>query len=237
VLFANRAKYEEINMLATKNRVDIGIDTKQVLKTIGYHGNCTPPARTLSLVDEYLENFHNLVEPAYSYVIRDVEWVQGPVSFIRDDIIFKSQVIARLLEQCQKTVVFAVTIGNHLEEMVNQLAEDGLILQATVLDAIGSSAVEKLAEFVESSVREVANAQGLSTSRRFSPGYCDWNVGQQRMLFWALNGNTDIRLTKTCLMIPQKSISGIIGIGSGNGALASYNPCRTCQKRPCPGRR
>jgi hypothetical protein len=225
-------------MLATRNPIDIGINIQQVLKTIGYHGDCTPPARTMSLVDEYMENFHNLVEPAYSYIIRDVEWVQGPISFIRNDIIFKSQVIARLLEQCQKAVVFAVTIGNHLEEMVNRLAEDRLILQATVLDAIGSSAVEKLAEFVDSSVREVASAQGLSTSRRFSPGYCDWNIGQQRMLFWALNGDTaDIRLTRTCLMIPQKSISGIIGIGPGNGNIESYNPCRTCKKRNCPGRR
>ncbi|HEY77571.1 MAG TPA: hypothetical protein G4O09_00460 [Dehalococcoidia bacterium] len=225
-------------MLATRNPIDIGLNIQQVLKTIGYHGNCTPPARTMSLVDEYLENFHNLVEPAYSYVIRDVEWVQGPISFIRDAVIFKSQVIARLLEQCQKVVVFAVTIGNHLEEMVNQLAEDGLILQATVLDAIGSSAVEKLAEFVETSIREASGAQDLSTSRRFSPGYCDWNIGQQRMLFWALNGDTaDIRLTRTCLMIPQKSISGIIGIGPGNSALESYNPCRTCKKRHCPGRR
>jgi hypothetical protein len=225
-------------MLATRNPIDIGLNIQQVLNTIGYHGNCTPPARTMSLVDEYLENFHNLVEPAYSYVIRDVEWVQGSISFIRNDIIFKSQVIAQLLEQCQKVVVFAVTIGNHLEEMVNRLAEDRLILQATVLDAIGSSAIEKLAEFVESSVREVASAQGLSTSRRFSPGYCDWNIGQQRMLFWALSGDTaDIRLTKTCLMIPQKSISGIIGIGPGNGNIESYNPCRTCKKRNCPGRR
>ena len=225
-------------MLATRNLIDIGINTQQVLKTIGYQGDCVPSARTMSLVDEYLENFHNLVEPSYSYIIRDVEWVQGSISFIRNEVIFKSQVIARLLEQCQKVVVFAVTIGNHLEEMVNQLAEDGLVLQATVLDAIGSSAVEKVAEFVETSIREVAGAQGLSTSRRFSPGYCDWNVGQQRMLFWALNGDTaDIRLTRTCLMIPQKSISGIIGIGACNGTLESYNPCRTCQKQLCPGRR
>jgi hypothetical protein len=225
-------------MLATRNPIDIGIDTQQVLKSIGYHGECVPSARTMSLVDEYLENFHDLVEPSYSYVIRDVEWVQGPISFIRDEIIFKSQVIARLLEQCQQVVVFALTIGNRLEEMVKQLAEDRLILQATVLDAIGSSAVEKVAESFETSIREMASVQGFSASWRFSPGYCDWNIGQQRMLFWALNGEiADIRLTKTCLMIPQKSISGIIGIGPGNGTLENYNPCRTCKERHCPGRR
>jgi len=126
----------------------------------------------------------------------------------------------------------------YLEETAYQLAKDGLILQATVLDAIGSDAVEKLADFVQDRIREVAATKGLVTSQRFSPGYCDWNIGQQRMLFWALNGNTlGIHLTGECLMIPQKSISGIIGIGFSNGDVESYNPCKTCEKHDCPNRR
>ena len=175
---------------------------------------------------------------SYSYIIRDVEWVEDSVAFIEDSIIFKSQVIARLLEQCEKVAVFALTIGNHLEEMVYQLAKDRLVLQASVLDAIGSVAAEKVADFVHDRISEVAGAQGFCTSRRFSPGYCDWEIGQQRMLFWALSGDTvGIRLSGRCLMIPQKSISGIIGIGSYNSNVENYNPCRTCTKYDCPGRR
>jgi cobalamin-dependent methionine synthase I len=131
-----------------------------------------------------------------------------------------------------------VTIGKYLEETTAQLAKDGLILQATVLDAIGSDAVEKVADFVQDRIKEMAETQGLVTSQRFSPGYCDWNVGQQRMLFYALTGNTlGVRLTGECLMIPQKSISGIIGIGPPNSNVEDYNPCKTCTKRDCPGRR
>ncbi len=37
-------------------------------------------------------------------------------------------------------------------------------------------------------------------------------------------------------MIPRKSISGIIGIGS-NGNVQDYNPCKTCEKHDCLGRR
>jgi cobalamin-dependent methionine synthase I len=134
--------------------------------------------------------------------------------------------------------IFLVTIGKYLEETAFQLARDGLILQATVLDAIGSDAVEKVADFAQDRIKEVAKARGLVTSRRFSPGYCDWNIGQQRMLFYALTGNTvGIRLTGECLMIPQKSISGIIGIGPSIDNVENYNPCKTCTKQDCPGRR
>ena len=223
-------------MVAISNQIDI--DNQRVLHAIGYDTDCEPPARAVSLVNEYLENANHLVDVSYSYTIRDVEWVKGSIAFIEDSIIFKSQVIARLLEQCERVVVFVLTIGNHLEEMVCQLAEDRLVLQASVLDAIGSVAVEKAADFVQDRISEVASVKGLCTSRRFSPGYCDWNVGQQKMLFWALSGDTvGIRLTGKCLMILQKSISGIIGIGPRNGNIENYNPCNTCKKQACPGRR
>lgn len=225
-------------MLITDECIDIEIDRGNVCQHIGYDADYQLSARVSSLVDEYIENVHHLIEPSYSYVIRDVEWAGGSFTFVEGSIIFKSRIIAHLLEQCQKVAVFLVTIGNYLEETSYELAKDGHMLQATVLDAIGSDAVERVAEFVQSRIEEEANVQGLINSRRFSPGYCDWDIGQQRMIFWAMRGDIiGIHLTGECLMVPQKSISGIIGIGPSDGKVRSFNPCKTCQKYDCPGRR
>jgi hypothetical protein len=227
-------------MFVTDDRVavDIEIDKKQVCHYIGYEDDQNLSARIASLIDDYAEHAHSLINPLFSYVIKDVEWARGSISLIEGSVIFKSRIIARLLERCPQVAIFVVTIGKYLEETAFQLARDGLILQATVLDAIGSDAVEKVADFAQDRIKEVAKAQGLVISRRFSPGYCDWNIGQQRMLFYALTGNTiGIRLTGECLMIPQKSISGIIGIGPSKADVEDYNPCKTCRKKDCPGRR
>ena len=122
--------------------------------------------------------------------------------------------------------------------MVAYLAENGLVLQATVLDAIGSDAAEQMAVFVEERIRNIASSLGLSISRRFSPGYCDWDVDQQEMIFRALNGNSaGVRLTEEYLMLPRKSMSGIIGIGSSRSNIDNYNPCKSCLASDCPGRR
>ena len=225
-------------MPVTNNRIDIEIDKKQVCHYIGYDAHYKSPSRISSLIDEYIENAHRLIEPSYSYVIKDIEQVQGSIVVIEGSITFESQVTARLLEQCYKVAVFLVTIGARLEEMVCQLAEDGLILHATVLDAIGSDAAERVADFVQGRIEEMASAQGLVTSLRFSPGYCDWDIGQQKKIFRAVDGNSiGIRLTKECLMIPRKSISGAIGIGPPSGNVGNYNPCKTCKKYDCPNRR
>ncbi len=221
-------------MQAINNQLDI--DMEQVLQNVGYDADCKLPARMTSLVDDYVENVHYLVEPSYSGIIRDVKLVQGSHVVIDNSIAFESEVIARLLERCQKAAVFLATIGKHLEDTTHQLSEDGHILQATVLDAIGSAAAESVANFVQDKVGEIAQNQGLYMSRRFSPGYCDWDISQQKTVFQAMNSDSaGIRLTEGYLMLPRKSISGIIGLGPRD--IEDYNPCKICNKHDCLGRR
>ena len=143
----------------------LNIDRQQVLSHIGYCDDYEPSFRIKSLVNDYIENYPNLIESSYSYTIRDIGSIHKNYVSIGDSVILKSKVIARLLEQCEKIVIFVLTIGNHLEEMVAYLAENGLVLQATVLDAIGSDATEQLAVFVEERIRNIASSLGLSISR------------------------------------------------------------------------
>lgn len=224
-------------MLDTSNGIGIEIDRKQVCHYLGYGADCKPPARVSSLIDEYAEHAPHLIEPAYSYIIKNIERVDGSSVFIEGSIVFRSQVIARLLEQCCKVSVFVVTIGNRLEEMACRLAEDGLILQSAVLDAIGSDAAERVADFVQGRVGEMTGAQGLCISPPFSPGYCDWDIGQQKVVLRAVGrDSTGVCLTEECLMIPRKSMSGIIGIGLGNDNGEHYNPCQSGDKHDCEGK-
>ena len=223
-------------MLAVSNRVGFDISSQQILQNIGYAIDSEPPARIVSLVEEYLEHSQHLIDAVYSYTVRDVILADESLVVIEDMVTFRSKVIARLLGSCQKVVIFALTIGEHLEEMAGRLAEDGLILQAMVLDSIGSVTTEKLADFVGDSIGEIAQAQGLYSSRRFSPGYCDWPVDEQKMLFQSMDGHSaGITLTDGCLMLPRKSISGIIGLG--DRTVADYNPCQSCPNHDCAGRR
>ena len=89
---------------------------------------------------------------------------------------------------------------------------------------------ESVADFVQEKVKQLADVRGLCISQRFSPGYCDWSIDQQAMVFRTLNiGTGEIRLTEKCLMLPRKSISGIIGIGPCSN-VGDYNPCKACEK-------
>jgi cobalamin-dependent methionine synthase I len=225
-------------MEAIRTAQIINIDTRQILNQIGYEADYEPSARIKSLVDDYIENYHNLVESTYSYTFRNIESVDGDRVYLSDSVILESKVISSLCKKCNKLAIFILTIGSHLEEMVDYLSENGLVVQATVLDAIGSGAAEQMAGLMEDRIRNVTMMHDQRISRRFSPGYCDWNVNQQEMIFKILNDDTaGVSLTDECLMIPRKSVSGIIGIGDMESDVESFNPCITCTKEDCPGRR
>jgi len=224
-------------MLAIKEQIGIQIDKEEVLRYLGYQAKHEVAPRVLSLVDGHIQSASQLIEPQYSYVIRDVERVEGARVFL-GDVVFESRIIAKLMRRCQKAAIFAVTIGGLLERKVQQLAKEGRVLDAAIVDAVGSEAAERAAAAVQKRVSEIANAQGLGISLRFSPGYCDWDIRQQAMVFRALNGRSaGIRLTDSCLMVPRKSISGVIGMSPHGGELEGWSPCKTCKQRNCPGRR
>ena len=223
-------------MLAVDKGLYVSIE--QVFCDIGYAQDFEPPARLVTLVTKCVEQAQQFIRPSYSYVINNVESVHGPRVVLVDGVAFQSEVIAQLLTQVEKVAVFVLTIGRHLEDKANQMARGGLMLQATVLDAIGSQLTVRLADLVEDEIDDLARARGFTISRRFSPGYCDWNVRQQKKIFRTLDGDTaGIRLTDSQLMMPRKSISGIIGIGLPDREIERYNPCLTCKKKECPGRR
>ena len=226
-------------MLVTARTIDIEIDKKQVYKFLGYDTGSEPPPRIESLIDEYIIISDQLSFPCTTYTILDVEFVLGTRVFVEGSVSFDSGVISQIMRKCQKVALFVATIGDELEYKAGHLAKDGLLLQSTVLESIGSSAVEQAANFLHKRITDTAELQGLVASkRRFSPGYCDWDVDQQEKLFEAIDASPiGVELTETCLMLPRKSISGIIGIGLPDQGIENYNPCPACDEADYIGRR
>ena len=86
-------------------------------------------------------------------------------------------------------------------------------------------------------MERIAYQSGYQGTLRYSPGYCDWDTEQQKEVFQAIDaGSIGVVLTESCFMIPQKSISGVIGIGERGREKTS--PCIVCSKKAsCPYRR
>lgn len=146
------------------------------------------------------------------------------------------RIISRQFRQAAKTAVFACTAGPEIREMYDKYMGKNEPLKAFMADTLGTVIAEKSMDMIQSSLESEMIKSGLHCTNRYSPGYCGWNVAEQQKLWTFLPANyCGISLTESSLMIPVKSVSGIIGIGE-NVRKNAYS-CAICDLSHCIYRR
>ncbi|NHJ49279.1 MAG: hypothetical protein FK733_15935 [Asgard group archaeon] len=146
-----------------------------------------------------------------------------------------------LFKQSEQTILAVCTIGKELEKESERLMKNNSLFGGVILDAIASHAAEvladKLNEFLIKKIEK--DFQGLKYTNRFSPGYCKWTIEKgQETIFSLLPANEiGVRLSESYMMIPRKSISFAINIGSEVDTLLGIRECSTCNEINCAYRR
>ena len=145
-------------------------------------------------------------------------------------------IIKRQLKGSEAYTLFICTSGVDFEGYQQRLKTEGDMVRVFIADALGSVIAEKCADQMELYLQESINKLGWHHTNRFSPGYCGWHVSQQQLLFPLFDGHTcGVRLTDSSLMLPIKSVSGIIGLGKEVRRL-DYT-CGLCNFDKCYKRR
>jgi hypothetical protein len=130
------------------------------------------------------------------------------------------------------------TLGEALERRVAALWDARELPLASMLDSVGSGAVESLAEYVNDVLCQQGLAAGLAVTNRISPGYADWDVAEQRALFRLCPGApAGVTLNEACFMTPGKSISLLVGAGPAARVDHYFSQCARCWMRDCAYRR
>ncbi len=149
------------------------------------------------------------------------------------DILFEcGRKIALQLKSAEKGALFVCTVGEGVSLKYKEYMQQNEYLKAYFADTLGSIAVEKAMDIIQRQLSESMESENMKITNRYSPGYCGWLVKEQSKLFSLLPKNPcGIRLSESSLMIPSKSISGIIGIGK-NVRFSQYE-CQLCELEQC----
>ena len=140
--------------------------------------------------------------------------------------------IARQLKNSSGIAIFVCTAGGDISDLSKQMAVANDGIMAYLFDVIGSVCAEKSAGFLEALLLKELGQPEYGISKRCSPGYCGWDVAEQHKLFALLPENfCGVTVSETSLMIPIKSVSGIIGYGTN--MAKSDRPCTQCNQTTC----
>ncbi len=149
-----------------------------------------------------------------------------PPSFHLGDI------ISRQLRGSTAYAFFIATAGTEYEDYLRQLKLRDDEVRVFIADALGSVIAERCADAMERQLQASIDKLSWHHTNRFSPGYCGWPVDEQRDVFPLFGGHTcGVCLTEGSLMVPIKSVSGVIGLGASVSRkeytchLCGYDKC------------
>lgn len=196
------------------------ITLADIYEAMGYHGT-QPDDATVQETGAIVDDVREWLRPRFCFfVMRDLpDFEMG-------------KIIERQLQGSEAYALFICTCGLEYEAYQQRLKAQNDMVRVFIADALGSVIAEKCADEMERNLQESIEKLGWHHTNRFSPGYCGWHVSQQQKLFPLFKGKTcGVRLTESSLMLPIKSVSGIIGGGKDVRRL-DYT-CGLCQFEKC----
>ena len=204
------------------------VDLRQVYRYLGCGTTPTPEVETLcrTLLPEFLSALR-----CCACFLETTVQVQEDTVCIPGLAPIRSKALSRNLQGCEKVLLFAATIGSGADRLRMQ-AQVRSPARAVVLDAMGTAAVEALCNQLCAQWQQ--RYAPLQLRPRFSPGYGDLPLALQKDLLALLDSHRQagIALSEGLLMLPQKSVSAIVGIGSA-GCESLQHDCAACSKLDC----
>lgn len=185
-----KINYEDVLVRMGANKYRTKIDTKietTILETIDLAKKLLQPKYAVSIATKKIQN----------------------TEIFLDDFRINSKDIFKLLEHSEQVCGIIATIGFSIDSKISFFLEQKEIMPAFILDSIGSVAIEELIENICADIKEKYGP----TTMRFSPGYGDWPIQNQKdFLHWLGAEKIGIVLSPTFQMVPRKSVSALFGI-------------------------
>jgi hypothetical protein len=213
-------------------------DVAAVLKLQGFTAGKEPNERVRAILDQAVAIFGKLAEPVG--ILEELTVEEFSQIYSGEGNNEPETPLEQIYPQGERLALFAVTVGEVVSARIQELFRDRDFALAGLLDSVASEGTDCAAEVAEKRYGAILSEKGdLAPGARvlrYSPGYCGWHVSGQKKLFARLNpGEIGITLRESCLMVPLKSISGVIV--SGPREIHEFDDdfpfCPACRTRSC----
>ena len=182
----------------------------EVYASMGY-GTAQPEADIRHLAETLYAEALRVARPRIMYELRSASLLPRRQVATGEVIFSPGGIIGSYLDGMTEICVFVATAGTEYEDFLHHLKDDGDIVSEFVADAIGSVVAEHCVDYLDQRLRVLSP---LPHSLPYSPGYCGWDIVEQRLLFSLFPPHPcGVRLTDSCLMSPVKSVSGFFALG------------------------
>ncbi|MHA2059596.1 MAG: hypothetical protein ACW976_02300 [Candidatus Ranarchaeia archaeon] len=180
-----------------------------------------------------------LVDPKVGWRKLPLLGIEGERLILEDDIALGGGPVANIIQGAKEVIVGICTIGSRVEAAVAEHMKLNRLTRGYFLDLMANWAVDSVRNQFYSTLRtQVKEKDNFHTSIMMWPGQ-DWPLSDQVIIFDLLQDESkqiNVTLTSSLLMIPQKTVTFLFGVGPDAIKMENGIQCQICSnKQTCPG--
>jgi len=217
---------------------DLTPTPNEVLAAQGMAGRANLPEKIRSLLESALDIFRQLAEP--KGLMHDLPLSDFQAIYDGNGMNSPEGPVPMIVPGADGLAIFAATMGSSLASKSSDLFAKGGPALGYMLDAVNSSAAERLGRqmglrFVATMPEEIRRTKELKV-QYYCPGHCGWHISGQSKLFQTLHPEEiGMTVNERWVMLPLKSISGILVAGEMD--IHRFKPafsfCKDCKEHKC----
>jgi hypothetical protein len=196
---------------------EFSADLKEVARYLGYRKAAGPDVDVTVLMEKAAKEMQAVMKAQAVFEVFDLDCPVKPdndtlpkISFA--DVTLQSRDLGNNLKDCKKVALLAATIGPQVDALIRRHSSLDPVY-ASILQATGAMYIEELVDITNSEIKKIAEAAGLKTKPRYSPGYGDVPLQVQKDFFRLLPcTRIGLTLMDTLIMAPEKSVTAFVGL-------------------------
>lgn len=165
-------------------------------------------------VEDYIEKALEIVKLKGAGAILPINKIEASKIILAEGITFESESLAKFLVDSKEVLLMAATSGPKIVEAISKDSTGKDVTAAVVFDAVASEMTDNaLGWIINYFNRQLSRESKQLTSRRFSAGYGDFSLENQKIIYDVLKlGQLGISLSGKYMLIPEKSVTAVAGI-------------------------
>jgi len=212
--------------MPTLTDIPFELDPASILETV----HIAPDSSDAATVRELIGKAQQAARPKALYQESFIQ-AKGAETVTIEDATFTSRMLRENLDGVERVFPFVATCGHELDTVP---LTPGDFLMEFWWDAIKAVLLSCAIKHLKGHLKK---RYALEQTSSMSPGSGDvtvWPIEQQRELFSLLGdvkALVGVELTDSCLMKPNKTVSGIV-----YPAEVDFRTCQVCRRENCPSR-
>ena len=166
-------------------------------------------------IDRVYEKLRKELQPRYTVKEFGCK-ADGESVLLNNGTVFRSRALARYVGGSTELFLFGATLGSRVDVALRRMSLTS-VAEAGAGQAVAAALIETYCDDCCNELQKQLPSN-KKLKWRFSPGYGDWPLEEQKILFSVLDcaHTIGLTLTESCMMAPIKSVTAVIAVEDVN---------------------